>query len=44
MQARSKISEINDFPIKVVGDSTIYVRDVANVRNGFAPQTNIVRQ
>ncbi len=39
-----RISEINDFPVKVVGDSTIYVRDVANVRNGFAPQTNIVRQ
>ncbi len=39
-----RIAEINEFPIKVVGDSTIYVRDVANVRNGFAPQTNIVRQ
>ena len=23
--------------------TTIYVRDVANVRNGFIPQTNIVR-
>ena len=39
----AKISEINDFPLKVVGNSTIYVRDVANVRNGFAPQTNIIR-
>ena len=29
---------------KVVGNSTIYLRDVANVRDGFAPQTNIVRQ
>ena len=38
-----RISEINDFPVKVVGGSTIYVRDVANVRNGFAPQTNVVR-
>jgi multidrug efflux pump subunit AcrB len=26
-----------------VGSSTIYLRDVAHVRNGFAPQTNIVR-
>jgi multidrug efflux pump subunit AcrB len=39
-----RIAEINNFPIKVVGNSTIYVREVANVRNGFAPQTNIVRQ
>jgi multidrug efflux pump subunit AcrB len=38
------ISEINEFPVKVVGSSTIYVRDVANVRNGFAPQTNIIRR
>src|SRR5207237_2920081 len=33
----------NDLPIKVVGPSTIYLRDVAHVRDGFAPQTNIVR-
>ena len=39
-----RISEINDFPVKVVGNSTIYVRDIANVRNGFAPQTNIIRR
>ncbi len=39
-----KISEINEFPVKVVGNSTIYVRDVANVRNGFGPQTNIIRR
>jgi multidrug efflux pump subunit AcrB len=38
------VPELNDLPIKVVGNSTIYVRDVANVRDGFAPQTNIVRQ
>jgi len=39
-----RIEEINDFPVKVVGNSTIYVRDIANVRNGFAPQTNIIRR
>ncbi|MDQ2710625.1 MAG: efflux RND transporter permease subunit [Acidobacteriota bacterium] len=39
-----QISEINEFPVKVVGNSTIYVRDVANVRYGFAPQTNIIRR
>ncbi len=38
------VPELNDLPIKVVGNSTIYLRDVANVRDGFAPQTNIVRQ
>jgi CzcA family heavy metal efflux pump len=38
------VPELNDLPIKVVGGSTIYLRDVANVRDGFAPQTNIVRQ
>ncbi len=38
------VSELNDMPIKVVGDSTIYIRDVAHVRDGFSPQTNIVRQ
>lgn len=39
----AKISEISQFPIKVVGNSPIYIGDVANVRNGFAPQTNIIR-
>src|SRR3954453_22838480 len=39
-----KIEEINDFPIKVVGGSPIYVRDVANVRYGFSPQTNVIRR
>jgi multidrug efflux pump subunit AcrB len=38
------VAELNDLPVKVVGNSTIYLRDVANVRDGFAPQTNVVRQ
>ena len=37
------VNELNDLPIKTVGDSTIYIRDVAYVRDGFTPQTNIVR-
>jgi multidrug efflux pump subunit AcrB len=38
------IEELNAIPIKSMSNgSTIYVRDVANVRNGFIPQTNIVR-
>jgi|HubBroStandDraft_2_1064218.scaffolds.fasta_scaffold16870_1 CzcA family heavy metal efflux pump len=41
--APAKVAELNDLPIKDVGTSTIYVRDVANVRDGFPPQTNIVR-
>jgi len=38
------VAELNELPIKQVGNSTVYLRDVANVRDGFAPQTNIVRQ
>ncbi|GGF14679.1 RND transporter [Aliidongia dinghuensis] len=38
------IAELNDLPIKVVGNSTLYLRDVATVSDGFTPQTNIVRQ
>jgi len=34
---------LNDLPVKTVNGATIYVRDVAHVRDGFAPQTNIVR-
>ena len=37
------IEELNDLPIKTVQGSTIYIRDVAHVRDGFQPQTNIVR-
>lgn len=38
-----KVDEFNDFPIKTTNGRTLYVRDVAHVRDGFAPQTNIVR-
>jgi CzcA family heavy metal efflux pump len=37
------IEELNSLPIKTVNGSTIYMRDVAHIRDGFAPQTNIVR-
>src|SRR5206468_695781 len=37
------VQELNNLPVKVVGNSTIYLRDVAQVAEGFAPQTNIVR-
>ncbi len=38
------IAELNDLPVKTVNGSTLYMRDVAHIRDGFAPQTNIVRQ
>src|SRR3989442_9015574 len=38
------VAELNDLPVKAVGNSTIYLRDVAHVRDGFAPQTNVVRR
>jgi CzcA family heavy metal efflux pump len=38
------IAELNDIPVKTSNSSTLYLRDVAHVRDGFSPQTNIVRQ
>src|SRR5437588_1261299 len=39
----NSIQELNDLPVKTIGSSTIYIHDVAFVRDGFPPQTNIVR-
>ena len=41
--APDTIAELNDLPIKTVNGSTVYVHDIGNVRDGFPPQTNIVR-
>ena len=38
------VPEFNSLPVKTVGNSVVYLRDVATVSDGFAPQTNIVRQ
>ncbi|CDZ75903.1 Cation efflux system protein CusA [Legionella massiliensis] len=39
-----KVEELNDMPVKALPDGgVLYIRDVAHVRDGFAPQTNIVR-
>jgi len=38
------VAELNDLPVKVANGATIYLRDVAQVSDGFAPQTNVVRQ
>src|SRR6202049_4331634 len=36
------VEELNNLPIKAVGTNTIYIRDVAHVRDGSPPQTNVV--
>src|ERR1700728_1064475 len=40
--APTTVQELNDLPIKTLGNTTIYIHDVAHVRDGFPPQTNIV--
>ena len=37
------VDELNNLPIKTVNGATIYIRDVAHVRDGSPPQTNVVR-
>ena len=41
--APQTMEELNRIPIKTIGSTTIYIKDVAWVRDGFPPQTNIVR-
>jgi multidrug efflux pump subunit AcrB len=41
--APTTIQGLNDIPIKSVNGAVVYVKDVAHVRDGFPPQTNIVR-
>jgi len=40
--APGSIAALNDLPVKVVNGATIYMRDVAWVRDGSAPQQNVV--
>jgi multidrug efflux pump subunit AcrB len=37
------IAQLNNLPIKAVNGTVVYIRDVAHVRDGNPPQTNIVR-
>ena len=37
-----RMEELGDLPIKVVNGAMVYVRDIASVRDGNPPQTNIV--
>src|SRR6185437_11993025 len=36
------LQEISEIPVKTANGHTIYVRDVADVRDGAIPQTNMV--
>src|SRR5882757_654519 len=38
-----KLDELNNLPIRAGNGSVTYIRDVAHVRDGYSPQTNIVR-
>ena len=41
--AQRVLDELNDLPIRVVNGATVYIKDVAQVRDGYAVQTSIVR-
>ncbi|HMF79673.1 MAG TPA: efflux RND transporter permease subunit [Bryobacteraceae bacterium] len=38
-----KLSDLNNLPIKTVNGATVYIKDVAQVHDGFSVQNNIVR-
>jgi multidrug efflux pump subunit AcrB len=37
------LDELNDLPVKTVNGATVYLRDVAQVRDGYSVQSNVVR-
>ena len=37
------LDDLNNLPIRTVNGATIYLRDVAQVRDGYNPQQNVVR-
>ncbi|SNT41585.1 Multidrug efflux pump subunit AcrB [Granulicella rosea] len=41
--APDNIAALNAIPIRTVNGATVYIRDIGNVRDGFPPQTNVVR-
>ncbi|HTH43806.1 MAG TPA: efflux RND transporter permease subunit, partial [Oxalicibacterium sp.] len=42
--APNAIDELNDIPVRTTNGATVYLGEVAHVRDGFTPQTNIARQ
>src|SRR6201996_5378915 len=41
--APTSIADLNNLPIKTLNGATVYTHDMGNVRDGFPPQTNVVR-
>ena len=41
--APTLIEALNNMPVKTVNGTVVYIHDVAHVRDGYPPQTNIVR-
>ncbi len=40
----NEVSALNDLPIRAANGSVVYIKDVAQVREGYAVQTNVVRE
>ncbi|MBV9406427.1 MAG: efflux RND transporter permease subunit, partial [Acidobacteriaceae bacterium] len=38
------VSALNDLPIRAANGAIVYMKDVSQIRNGFAVQTNVVRE
>ncbi|MBV8818999.1 MAG: efflux RND transporter permease subunit, partial [Acidobacteriaceae bacterium] len=38
------VQALNDMPVKTVNGATVYIKDIGQVHDGFAVQTNIVRE
>ena len=43
-QSHGRIAALNDLPVETVNGTVVYMHDIAQVHDGFAVQTNIVRQ
>src|ERR1700682_70147 len=39
----TSVEGLNDLPIRIVNGAIVFIRDVAQVRDGYSPQTNLVR-
>src|SRR6266404_3153720 len=39
----TQIEDLNDMPVRAERGTVTYIRDVAHVRDGYSPQTNMVR-
>ncbi|MGA7777739.1 MAG: efflux RND transporter permease subunit [Paraburkholderia sp.] len=38
------VAALNEIPVRTINGATTYLREVAHVRDGFSPQTNVVRE